>query len=89
MSDRTPDRERFSLDLPFWLNGTLDADNSRWMEAYLRAHPECDGEHQFARNLLQLTRSLGSPIPEEERLESFRIRLRSTLPPPAKRLDRR
>lgn len=71
MPDRTPDRERFSLDLPFWLNGTLDKNDALWMEAYLQAHPECQAEYRFVHDLRELDRSDHSPIPEEERLAQF------------------
>lgn len=75
MPERNAERERFSLDLPFWLNGTLDKESARWMEAYLAAHPECAAEYLFTRDLGELLQAEESPIPEAERLAGFRAKL--------------
>lgn len=80
MPERNADRERFSLDLPFWLNGTLDKDSARWMEAYLAAHPECAAEYRFTRDLGELLQAEESPIPEEVRLAQFMTKVQRSRP---------
>lgn len=75
MPERNDDRERFSLDLPFWLNGTLDKESALWMEAYMAAHPECAAEYRFTRDLGELLQTENSPIPEEVRLAQWRTRV--------------
>lgn len=88
MSEPTSDGERFSLDLPFWINGTLDADARRWMEDYLRTHPECEEDVTFARLLQEHVLSIKSPTPEDERIRILLQGLKHPTPP-LKRLGRR
>lgn len=80
MPERNADRERFSLDLPFWLNGTLDKESARWMEAYMAAHPECAAEYRFTRDLGELLQAEESPIPEEVRLAQFMAKVQRSRP---------
>lgn len=89
MPEPTNDGERFSLDLPFWINGTLDVDDRIWMQEYLRAHPECELDVRFARLLHENAQSITAPSAEHERIESLLRSLNDTPAPPPKRLGRR
>lgn len=80
MPEHNADRERFSLDLPFWLNGTLDKESARWMEAYMATHPECAAEHRFTRDLGELVQAEESPIPEKVRLAQFMGKVKQSRP---------
>lgn len=80
MPERNDDRERFSLDLPLWLNCTLDKESARWMEAYMAAHPECVAEYRFTRDLDELMKLEESLIPEEVRLAQWMAKVQQARP---------
>jgi anti-sigma factor RsiW len=44
-------RERFQELLPFYVNGTLSADDRRWMDEFIAAHPTARAELEFFRAL--------------------------------------
>lgn len=44
-------RERFQELLPFYVNGTLSADDRRWMDEFMAAHPTARAELEFFRAL--------------------------------------
>jgi hypothetical protein len=51
------DRQRFLEALPWYVNGTLDADERRWVEGVLGCSPWARGEHAFELEIARATRA--------------------------------
>lgn len=75
MSDQRNDRERFELDLDFYINGTLDAESRDWMEARLVENPSWQTDLELARLTREAVRSARSTLAAEERWQRLRERL--------------
>jgi hypothetical protein len=75
MSDPRNDRERFELDLAFFVNGTLDAESRAWMEARLVENPSWQSDVELERLTRETVRSARSTLAAEERWRSLRERL--------------
>lgn len=71
MTESNNDRQRFSEMLPFYVNGTLNAQDHEWIGAYMAAHPESNQELTFVNFLRDTTRSTQSSIPESQRLDQL------------------
>ena len=68
MRDAKNDRMRFSELLPFFVNGTLQAEEHQWVLHYMARNPETQLEHKFIELLSDTTKRTQSEIPESERL---------------------
>jgi hypothetical protein len=62
-------RQRFARDLPFYVNGTLDASDRQWMDDYLVSNPEDVYDLQLAQATRRMVQSTASDLPEDVRLE--------------------
>ena len=69
MVDAHSERQRFVELLPFYVNGTLDAKDHDWVDAYLATHPNAENELKFMQILRESTRNTTSKVPEAQRLE--------------------
>jgi hypothetical protein len=76
MTEIHTDRQRFSLGVAHYVNGTLDDAERAWIDAYLVDNLSAQQELQFVQYLSQVTKSTASRVPEAERL----ARLFSSLP---------
>ena len=68
MIHHQPDEQRFALNIPFYVNGSLDDDEHTWMELYLAKHPEWQISVQHAQHHRAYSQSIRSHIPAAERL---------------------
>lgn len=75
MADTRSDRERFELELPFFVNGTLDDAQRAWMEARLAEHPSWQADVELARLTREVVRQARSTVPADERWQRLRSRL--------------
>lgn len=62
------DYQRFTSQLAYYVNGTLDASECAWMDAYIAHHPSACQELQFIKLLQKTTKNTKSRVPEHERL---------------------
>lgn len=69
MSDIDKDHQRFAELLPFFVNGTLGAEDRQWIEEYRSRHPESRNEQRFVEMLRDVSRNISSVVPESQRLE--------------------
>jgi hypothetical protein len=78
-------KARFDELLPFYVNGTLTADDRAWIEHYLREHPLAANELNWLRSVQATTRDEVVPASSEVGLERAmqRIRAERTQPAPA------
>jgi hypothetical protein len=83
MVDAHSERKHFVELLPFYVNGTLDADEHDWVDAYLAAHPNAENELKFMQILRESTRNTTSKVPEAQRLERLLGELRASRPAPS------
>ena len=67
MPDTTRDHERFSDQLPLYVNGTLEPDERAWMDAYLQANTKAQGELKLTELISATVNAYKSPVPEGER----------------------
>lgn len=83
MTESNNDRQRFSELLPFYVNGTLNAQDHEWISAYMAAHPESNQELTFFNFLRDTTRSTQSSIPESQRLDQLLKQWKQSQPAPS------
>ena len=56
--------ERFEELLPWYANGSLDAEDRAWVDAYLAQHPEAQSELEWFRSLQQRVQETAPAVPE-------------------------
>lgn len=83
MTESNHDRQRFSELLPFYVNGTLNAQDHEWISTYLAEHPESNQELTFVNFLRDTSRGTESSMPESQRLDSLLRRLKQSQPAPS------
>lgn len=62
-------KTRFDELLPFYVNGTLNADDRTWIEHYLREHPLAANELNWLRSVQATTQKEALPVSSEVGLE--------------------
>ena len=73
------ERRRFEQLLPFYLNGTLDNNDQKFVENYLRLNPEAVQSMSFAKQLQGTLQALApDSAPDAHRLQHFMGRWRNT-----------
>jgi hypothetical protein len=70
-------KSRFDELLPFYVNGTLGADDRVWIEHYLREHPLAANELSWLRSVQTMTQEEVVPVSSEVGLERAMQRIRS------------
>jgi len=65
----TPEHRRLLDALPFYVNGTLDAAERVWVEAYLKAHPEAAKELRLTEAFRAVVKASQSQVPEDVRID--------------------
>jgi hypothetical protein len=75
MSEPRNDRERFELDLVYFVNGTLDEARRAWMVARLAENPSWQSDVELERLTREAVRSARSTVAAEERWQRLRERL--------------
>lgn len=83
MTESDNDRQHFSELLPFYVNGTLNAQDHEWISAYMAAHPESSQELTFVNFLRETTRSTQSSMPESQRLDQLLKQWKQSQPAPS------
>jgi hypothetical protein len=73
-------KSRFDELLPFYVNGTLSADDRSWIESYLREHPPAEGELRWLRSVQTATLDEAAPASSEVGLERVMQRIRAERP---------
>ena len=68
MPDTTQDYEKFSEQLPLYVNGTLDPDERAWVDAYLQTSSKAQGDLKLSQLMSEAINSYTSPVPESVRL---------------------
>lgn len=78
--------ERFSQLLPWYVNGSIGAEDRLWMETWLRDHPEAAAELNWVRSLHQHVREDVPDVSDEIGLEKVmaRVRAETTATAPAR-----
>jgi hypothetical protein len=76
MTEIRLDRQRFSMGVAQYVNGSLDDAEHAWFDAYLADNLTAQQELQFVQHLSRVTKSTASCVPEVERL----AKLLSSLP---------
>jgi hypothetical protein len=80
-------KARFNELLPFYVNGTLGADDRAWIEHYLREHPLAANELNWLRSVQTTAQEEVVPVSSEIGLERAMQRIRgeraATAPPQA------
>jgi hypothetical protein len=80
-------KARFDELLPFYVNGTLGADDRTWIEHYLREHPLAANELNWLRSVQTMTQAEAVPVSAEVGLERAMRRIHgeraATVPPQA------
>jgi hypothetical protein len=67
--------ERFTELLPWYVNGTLDADDRAWVDAQLREHPELASELQWVESLQTQLREAAPQVSDEIGLDRALARI--------------
>ena len=70
-------KTRFDELLPFYVNGTLDAAERAWCDAYVREHTEAAAELGWARSLRQRLQQDVPAVSSEAGLERAMARIRA------------
>jgi hypothetical protein len=70
-------KSRFDELLPFYVNGTLDADDRTWIERYLREHPLAANELNWLRSVQTMTQAEVAPASADVGLERAMQRIRA------------
>ncbi len=73
-------KSRFDELLPFYVNGTLNADDRLWIEHYLREHPQAANELNWLRSVQAVTQEEAVPVSSEVGLERVIHRIRAERP---------
>jgi hypothetical protein len=68
---------RFDELLPFYVNGTLGAQDRAWIDSYLREHPPAENELRWLRSVQATTREEVVPVSAEIGLERAMRRIRA------------
>jgi hypothetical protein len=76
-------KPRFDELLPFYVNGTLSADDRSWVETYLSEHPVARAELQWYESLQTKLREDVPAVSSEVGLERAMQRIRTEGPVPA------
>lgn len=74
-------KTRFDELLPFYVNGTLGADDRAWIEHYLREHPQAANELHWLRSVQAAAQDEAVPASSEVGLERAMQRIRAGRPP--------
>ena len=69
-------KSRFDELLPFYVNGTLNADDRTWIEHYLREHPLAANELNWLRSVQTMTQQEVVPVSAEVGMERAMQRIR-------------
>ena len=69
-------KSRFDELLPFYVNGTLNADDRVWIEHYLREHPLAANELHWLRSVQTVTQQEVVPVSAEVGMERAMQRIR-------------
>lgn len=75
MNPSQTDALRFAQNLPFYVNGSLPAEEQAWMEACIAQHPPWQEDVEQARQERVNSQSLRSDVPESVRLTLLRRQL--------------
>lgn len=70
-------RQRFDEMLPWYVNGTLEAESRRWFEAQLAAHPELGAELRWTESLQTRVRESVPEIPADLGFDTLMRRVRA------------
>jgi hypothetical protein len=70
-------RNQFEIWLPWYVNGTLDAQQRRWVEAYLKEHPAAGSELAWLLQLQGDIQVIPAPPTSDLGLERTLARIRS------------
>jgi predicted nucleic acid-binding protein len=70
-------KSRFDELLPFYVNGTLNADDRVWIEHYLREHPQAANELSWLRSVQTMTQEEVVPVSSEVGLGRAMQRIRA------------
>lgn len=73
-------KTRFDELLPFYVNGTLGADDRAWIEHYLREHPLAANELDWLRSVQAAAQEDAVPVSSEVGLERAMRRIRAERP---------
>ena len=73
-------KSRFDELLPFYVNGTIGADDRTWIEHYLREHPQAANELNWLRAVQLVTQEETLPVSSEVGLERVMQRIRAERP---------
>src|ERR1700716_964077 len=76
-------KPRFDELLPFYVNGTLSADDRSWVESYLSEHPVARAELQWYESLQTKLREDVPAVSSEVGMERALRRIRTEGPAPA------
>jgi hypothetical protein len=75
-------KTRFDELLPFYVNGTLDADDRAWVEAWLREHPKSEAELRWYESLRAKLIEDAPAVSSEVGMERALQRIRTEGPAP-------
>lgn len=75
MNPSQTDALRFSENLPFYVNGSLPAQEQAWMDACLAQHPQWQTDVEIAQQERIVSQSLRSDLPESARLSRLQRQL--------------
>ena len=73
-------KARFDELLPFYVNGTLGAEDRVWIDTYLRDHPNAENELRWLRSVQATTREEAVAVSSEVGLERAMQRIRADRP---------
>jgi hypothetical protein len=76
-------KARFDELLPFYVNGTLGAEERTWIESYLREHPPAENELRWLRAVQAMTQEEAVAASSEVGLERALQRIRAERPTPS------
>lgn len=76
-------KSRFDELLPFYVNGTLGAEERTWIESYLREHPPAENELRWLRAVQAMTQEEAVAASSEVGLERALQRIRAERPTPS------
>jgi predicted nucleic acid-binding protein len=71
----TLDRERFELLLPFYVNGTLSAEDKAFVDAYLAEHEQARESLAWTSSIQQTVQCVANSPPDEQRVAQFLLKL--------------
>lgn len=77
--------DRFDELLPWYVNGTLGAEDKEWVERYIAAHPESQAEVAWYRSLATKIRDTAPAVPDSIGLAQVMTLVRGDRPTLAER----